>query len=103
MAECAVEDSHHEGALSHVRLGLQPTSGLGMPWHFTTPLWQTTVWVCDYHLNPPAYEVPPDPLPEGWEPPAYRQPVCCPEGLIVRLVWEGEIVGLEEATAEEIE
>ena len=89
---CGIEADYHEGPLYRVVLGLQPTLGAGMPFHFSKPLWEEEATVCAYHLYPPEYEAPPDPLPEGWESPEYRAGPVSLEGHSVRLVWEGEIV-----------
>jgi len=89
---CGVEASHHEGALVRVVVGLQPQFGAGLPFKFIKPIWEEEVTLCEYHLYPPEFVTPPDPLPEGWEPPAYRMGVASDEGTPVRLIWAGEIV-----------
>ncbi len=89
--ECEVVDIYHEGSVYRISLALQPQSGAGMPFQFADPLWKKNAWICDYHLNPPAYQIPPDPLPEGWQPPDYRPAVASAAGLPVRLVWDGVI------------
>lgn len=89
---CGVVADYHEGALTRIVVALQPQFGVGLPFRFVHPIWEEEVTLCEYHLNPPDYETPPDPLPEGWESPAYRFGVASPEGMPVRLVWAGEIV-----------
>lgn len=89
---CGVDADYHDGPLHRIVLALQPQLGEGLPFRFVKPIWEEEVTLCQYHLYPPEYETPPEPLPPGWEPPAYRKAVACPEGLPVRLVWSGEIV-----------
>lgn len=89
---CGVVADYHDGALYRIVVALQPQFGAGLPFQFTVPIWEEEVTICHYHLYPPDYETPPDPLPEGWQPPSYRPAVACPEGLPVRLVWAGEII-----------
>lgn len=72
---CGVDDTYHEGALTRIVVALQPTAGADLPWRFTQPIWEEEISVCAYHMYPLAFPA-----------------VACPEGLVMRLVWDGEIV-----------
>ena len=90
--ECGIDAPYHAGALTRIVVSLQPQFGAGLPFKFKRPIWEEEITLCDYHLNPPDYEQPPNPVPPGWAPPEYRPGVASPEGIVVRLIWDGEIV-----------
>lgn len=89
---CGVEGCDRVEGLTRIVVSLEPLMGAGMPFRFKKAVWEEEITLCDYHLNPPDFVQPPDPLPEGWTPPAYRPGIASAEGITIRLVWSGEIV-----------
>jgi len=89
---CGVEGCDRLTGLTRIVVSLEPTVGAGLPFRFKKPIWEQEITICDFHLTPPDFVPPPDPLPPGWIPPSYRPGVASPEGIGVRLVWGGEIV-----------
>ena len=89
---CGVEGCDRLTGLTRIVVSLEPTSGAGQPFRFKKPVWEEEITLCDYHLDPPDFVQPPDPLPPGWTPPVYRPGIATLEGMGVRLVWSGVIV-----------
>lgn len=89
---CGVDADYHDGPLYRIVFSLQPQIGVGLPFRFTRPIWEEEATLCHWHLYPPDYQTPPDPLPPGWTPPVYRLGVASAAGIPIRLIWTGQIV-----------
>ena len=82
---CGLDSTGHAGELTRIVMTLQPQYGAGMPYRFTTPLWEEEVTLCEAHLSPT--------WPESTSgPQGPRGSVASAQGMPVRLIWDGETV-----------